>query len=75
MKGIILIQSIATAIRDQLVYTMREELWNCPDPVMSVVDPELEQCEVNWDKNTPDGLVLTTEHGKFRVSVVVTPVE
>lgn len=69
-------EAIARAIRDQLVDTMREELHNCPDGVVYAVEPELEQCDVDWSKDkTPDGLVLTTEHGQFRVSVAVTPVE
>lgn len=66
---------LATAIRDQLVDTMREELHNCPDPLAYVSDPELEQIDVFWDKTVPDGLVLDTDKGKFRVSVAVTPIE
>lgn len=65
---------VAENIRDQLVSTMREELHNCPDPLVYCANPELEDIDVSWDENTPHGLRLTTDQGVFEVTVSVVKV-
>lgn len=66
---------LAIEIRDQLVDGMREELYSCPDPIVYATDPELDEVSISWDDNTPDGLIITTDRGKFRVAVSVVPIQ